>query len=719
MLKSLCSIGLVCLFVSANCQAFPQPITFTTKAVPTRQVLQELSKQAGVKLEATNEMQDEPLIVRLNKVPLKKAMDEIAAIFDADWVDHHGYWQLERSSDKRAEIRRGILEKREKAIQHSYQELQKRQDEIPALNSESADALVKGLYEDAKKRAAGGDTDDQKEMDMQSRLPWTRLTRSIVLSMDPSELAAIQTNRRVVFATSPNALQRPLRDLPSKAFTDFNAEMTLLNASFQKVVPQQDHGLLNELTQPGKGPLARIVVASQPFPHDETLHLQFHFLDAQSQDLATDSQDLGTTIEDWMGNQKDYATLRQAAQKEGFPLGPVGQEIAPRTGQHQPGEWRRLSTEAEYALLHPVEQDPLSLATSDIILTSAQKAGENAICLATDETEFYALNSGRLGKTSLAAFETIAEKQCGMTFTEADGWLIGKPTDPLDAEVGRMPRPLLQSFIQEAAKEGFISIDNAANLCEAAPIDANLMLSSEYSHFLVPEGILETLDSDPDILRLIGSLSPVQRHGAAKGSITLRVGDLSAEQKGILQRWAFDGFNPLEQGDSSFDAIQNVQNQERTDFYPKGLPDDVEILVTDVSEPVFFVRETNFGGGSYDMSLPGDALASAIADSQHPELSSMTNPSRLDKLSKGIERTVSIRLVSGSKSMDDVAREEHRPTGEMQTIDQFLTSLPSDEREKIDAAVAAILDREREHRSNRPASGPAPASEGGGVKPPA
>jgi hypothetical protein len=697
-------------------QDFSKPITYTTRAVPFRQVLAELSKQAGVKLEASLDMEEEPLILRVAHEPLKTVMDRIAEVFGADWVDHHGFWRLERSDARVAALRQALVDQRAKAIERNFEELRKADSDMAGLDGAGADEIVKAMYDAAKKRASGDTSEDDKVTALWSRLPAPRLTRAIALAMDPAELAAIPVGTRVVFSTSPNPMQRLLPSLPDEVLQRFNRERGLISASLQKQVPQQERGYVTELMGPSSAPISRIVVASIPIPQDETLHLNFHYLDADGAQISEDSLDLVHTITEYSNSQESYIKLRQQALKDGFPLSPIAMEIAPRTSGQ--ADLRPLSKEAEDILLHPTERDPLSIATSDIVLTAAETLGENAICLATDGTEYFALNAGRLGKTSLAAFEAVAASRCGMSFDEENSWLVGKPNDPLDAESGRVPRTLLEKFVQDSVARGYVSLDIAVDLCAAAPPECDFQLAEEWSRFLLPDRGLQTLGTDPNMLRLFGSLSPIQRDGAKKGKITLHMADLDAAQREVASRWFYNGFNALEQADRSPGAMQNVQLQERTEFFPNGLPNDMALEVTDSSKPVFFEQIEQFAGGEYTMSLPAEGLPEEIAQTQHPELFRIVNPSKLEKLTTGSERTLTMRLVLGGKSAADTAREEHRAPGEMMTIDQYLSSLSGEEREKLEAQIAAILDRAGKQSGNAPPVAP-PAPPGGGVKPPA
>src|SRR6476646_9151804 len=76
-----------------------KPITYTTAAVPLHRAFEDIGKSAGIKFEIDGSMGEEPVILRLQGVPVKDVMDRVAAMEGAEWKLVDRGFLLFRSSD--------------------------------------------------------------------------------------------------------------------------------------------------------------------------------------------------------------------------------------------------------------------------------------------------------------------------------------------------------------------------------------------------------------------------------------------------------------------------------------------------------------------------------------------------------------------------------------------------------------------------------------------
>lgn len=705
-------LSLVASFLLA--QDLSKPVDYMAKALPLRLVAEELSKQGAVKLKVDAEMENEPIILRLNHVPLKEAMDKIADVFGADWVNHGDYLRLERSREKIQKIRQALFNERLAEVKKSQEKIRKSLETTTELDGAAADRLVKDFVDTTRKQDDG---DGMKQAQLDERLPFSWLTRSILSSMDPAQLASVLPGRRAVFAFHPNRMQEPLPPLDPEMLARFERERSLVIDSFTKQVPQAEQGQFYNLQTMTdfRAPVADVVVASQPVATgDSALSLDITYSDSKGDYLYRDIVWLGW--EDALAKESDYVKIRQQALKDGFELSPLAKEIAPRTLDRQQGEVRPLASDAVEFLLNPTRHDPISLATSEIVLTAAEHDGVNAVCLVPDAAEFYALNAARLGKTSLAAYVASVQRRLRITFSEGGGWIVVKPDDPIEAQELRMPRELLEKFIQAAYKQGYVSLDMAADLLGEAPLRVSDDLANRYVQYLMPKGRLISLGAETEMVRFLGKLSPEQRDAARRGTLKLRMSDLGDEQRAVANDMVFNALNAMQQEDKSPARGMNDHLKERTSFFPNGLPDETTVEITDHSEPAVFARESQMGGGTYTIAYPLSALAQILAESEHPELFRVSNPPTVEKLKMGSQRLITMRLGLGPRSASDSLREEHPADGDMVSIEDFVASLPADQRQKLETEIGLLLARQRQQQP-MPAT-PAP-TQGGGVKPPA
>jgi hypothetical protein len=709
MRATAATLVLFCLS-SAQAQDFSKPITYTTKAIPLHSVLQQIGEKSGVTLKSDQSLEEEPLILRLDKVPLKDVMDKIAEVFAADWVDHHDFWQLERSEKKIAQIRADLFEKRKESIHQSLDKLKAIQAQHP-LDAKGIDDLVNGYRAIAKKEQGGETPDDQTLSLLQTIKPSTRLSAVILSQMDAAELASIPIGKRAVFSTRPNSLQKPLSEIPATAIKQYENEFHAIQAALEQV-PNQERSMLGDLLSHPDGGIDRVVVSAAAETYQDDIKFNIQYLDKMGRVAVQDFQNLGYTTNDLNDSLRKFTALRKEAQKNGLPLDAVAMEIAPYTLRLPAGQTRPLSQAAQDFLLNPTANDPLSLATSQIILKTAEQDRLNAICLATDKAEFYALNAGRVGKTNLATFQVMAEGMCKMTINREDRWLVAKPTDPQYASEARLPRPALEKFIQSAFKRGYVGIDDGADLCSCVPAESDIQLARRYVSYLMPERYLDAMWDNPDLLRVLGSLFSDQRQQAAKQKLSLHVMDLNADQREALRRFIFDPYNSPPKIVQQPDGTGFVDGHDRTDFLPSGLSNDLLFEVSDVVEQTYYAQIED-GGAMTNMTIPLNGLVQMLAESSHPELYG-AYATKIKRLSVGTRRNVTIRVRDGAKSMEDSVEERQKASDDMLTVDQFLASLPSDARQQIESGVNAEIERRRQFQSSHSAGTTPPQ----GAKPP-
>src|SRR5438105_3393779 len=74
-------------------------VTYKTVAIPARQAIADLAKISHQDLRVENELAGQPLILRLNDVPLKDAMDRIASVLHGGWFRDRTQFTLQRTDE--------------------------------------------------------------------------------------------------------------------------------------------------------------------------------------------------------------------------------------------------------------------------------------------------------------------------------------------------------------------------------------------------------------------------------------------------------------------------------------------------------------------------------------------------------------------------------------------------------------------------------------------
>src|SRR4051812_44743010 len=87
-------------------------VTYKTVAAPARQAIADLAKISHQDLRIDNELGNQPLILRLNDVSLKDAMDRIGAVLHAGWFRDRTQFTLQRTDDMTAKLQQDEVQKR-------------------------------------------------------------------------------------------------------------------------------------------------------------------------------------------------------------------------------------------------------------------------------------------------------------------------------------------------------------------------------------------------------------------------------------------------------------------------------------------------------------------------------------------------------------------------------------------------------------------------------
>jgi len=683
--------GLSLLFLASLCfgQDLSKPVDYTTAAKPTRLVLLDLSKQTGIQLRVDAPMEDEPLILRLKSVPLQEAMDKMAEVFAADWVDHHGYWQLERSDQKVAALKQRVLDERTRAFKDSIDALVKLEETNPPLDAVHANAIAQQFS--GRKVDTGGYTATLEDFLTDSQLPGMRFCVKVLGNMDPKELAAIPPNTRVVFSSSPNSMQRALPPIDPADVQNFMEQRKIVHDAFQKVkIDPTASSLFGDIdsalvtTKP-----MRLICSTRNL--GSQLLLQFTMVDDKGAQILYDNEILGVTWKERFEGRAQRNKIRQ--QKDGYPLSKEVLELAARDNM-QGNAFTPITAELQDKLLNPVEHDPLSYATSDILLNGASQSNSNLIGLPDDSVEDnarYAVSSGG-GKTSLVKFRSYLNAS-ESTLDIGDQWIVLKPLDPVTAAEETANRNSLRDYFNSCVQDGYCSIEasakfaaeNSRNMTSNWPVfGAQCLLNTQSV----------TLFIQPcDTMRLFGSLTDTQQSTVASKSLTLRLNELGEDQRSMIYDFVFNSANNyiVDTGNTKYKWGDMVN--EPTEVLPSGLPVDTQVTFTNKEQDVVFAQEEVANGRSFPVMQEESQLPYMLLSLKKPQLFKNFGGSlHPTGFRHGKERTIEVKVsMSGGRYyMADALSEEHPSNEPLMDADAFLASFPFDVRQKIEDEMAKL-----------------------------
>lgn len=553
---------------SALAQNFEQPVTFEARAATTSQVLAELSRTTGINFMVNSLTGRDVIAVRAKGVPLIDVINGIANATGSGWVEEESGWRLVRSSADEDAQRSVDLETRAEKVR---QAILRDQGEVRSEGSTFDAQKFITAYEEARNQPR-----NQRNY---PRSASQRALLAIAASLKPADLAAIW-DERVVYATSPTRMQRPLPNNATTVIQNFLRDEIavhrimesrdrnnrrvpyernvdrFLNAPVGKahvVVTRSGDNIQLELTiadmqgdravdvsytlrldpdQPntsgqlpggsGSEPLGlpdSVRAAAGSWVGPPQLMFGGDNVSLRLADLGEQLQQLSSDQGQLLRLMEQEATSRQASQllaNYEFIFEPETQE----PGQEVPAIASTLRT-ARTSMTRPTEIDPLSGHPSDLLW--AMYGDDNFVaCLPDSLVHDTAQFIGNANATRGMAWQ-MALGAWGLTRDKVNSVEVLKPADMSDARDRRVSRPALEKLVQHVIATGDLRLDTLAEYALNAPYKGD---STKSLDVRVMRQIREDLDrqmmrvhsEEGDVLRIYGSLSPQARQqNAAQG----------------------------------------------------------------------------------------------------------------------------------------------------------------------------------------------------------
>ncbi len=689
-------------------------VAYTTVAVPLTRAFGEMGKSVGVKFEIDGSMAQEPVIFRLDGVPLKEVMDRVASMEGAEWKVVDGGFILFRSSDDVARLTAADGARRAAAVRKSIDERVARAEKEGRMTPEKAEAMAQTQIVLAKQYAAGASPlENGAVRSAQARaMPIARLFAQIMASFNAPDLAGLRPGGRYVFKAKPTSVQYELPPLNPSIFREFFDDSNLLNDTVNTDFGNAA-GISNSL-KPNALHLAylpsQVQVAFEPRVGGDQVHVTMEVLDAQGQTLASATDTLAW---DWnaLVDRGRENQLQRGAISGGIKLGADTCNMA----NLELRGWNDLSSPAlspdlMARLALPTVHDPESFACSEIVLGLAAKSNINVVFLPTDGNEEFSLFGCRSGYISWDLFKLEMDREANTVVDIKDGWLTGKPISPLRTAFYRWPRPALETFTKSVLANGGASIDELANLVLTMPHGSGLEEASFYKRLLLPPQPATSGLASEEALRLWAGLSEKQKEAAANGGITLMRDQLDPEQRELASDFLYLGMGMISLEDSAIKGIPQEQlnddfvaitSAEKTETFPTGIPAGASLEIKDSTFATCFYTTTDEHGHVQRSADPLDAIAATYAQTQRPDLFPDFASLPWNNLRVGSQRKVTIKLhVDGRYIVSQEIDESEIPSGTGVPFNKVRSILSSDELKRFDEEVARHLQFFKKHKKS-------------------
>jgi hypothetical protein len=488
----------------------------------------------------------------------------------------------------------------------------------------------------------------------------------LLRGIDPAPIALMNGGERIVYATSPTAMQRPL---PANAGQVISQLVAQHNAQIAKIPEGQDMGELEKMPDFVKNMVkqrtkkienaqkALLIVSNPSFGLFSATQIELRLYDGQGKVVFNGNSMLGNSMME-MAAMMDPTKQKKAVGKS-TPITYSEDSKAMMSGLQGAsfggGGEMKLDAKLADKLRRPDLNDPLSYMATDEFFSLAKLKGK-ALVANVPDTLMGSINTlvpG--GKQTVEDFEADLQKGDTVTYSETDGWIVAKPAKPTESRANRTDRLALTALMAATVKKGLPSLDDIAAYSLTSPSPMQDGLGMLFAMVLVPGMFQQGLDgmTNWDALRFYGTLSPTQKQTALKGGAFV-FGQLSPQQQGLWRKLAFGANSRIRlAGEKSEDLPfafalammgggANDFRQEPTELLPNGIPPQAQLGFNVTTQPIASPSGNSIG---FLGVLGPDELALMKMFKEDPNMSAVSGfmPS-MEKLKVGERSVIAMTL---------------------------------------------------------------------------
>lgn len=557
-------------------------VSFTARAAPVGQVVADLAKQTNVALAVSPGIARETILVKADGVPLQTLLDKIAIAMSAEW---------QTDGDTRKLVASMVARNREA--------IEQRNAKLAALRKSLADQMKS---QPTSPGTAKGD-DDSPEVPAINRL---------LQGIDLTPIAAMGPGDRIVYATSPNQMQRRLPSntpqLVAEIVKQHNAGVARMSDGKSDEMAQLDQmpdfikKMMEQQMKPvGTPAKALLIVSNQSYGIFQTNSVNLCLYDADGNTIMTQPTSLNDNgAMARFAEEMNPDKAKKAAKSTPITYSPDSKALLEQLqGSPMSGMQMHITPELREKLMHPEVIDPLAYtATDELLSLAASKKKAMVACMGDSMMESINMMVPN-SKQSVEGFEDSLKTSANLT--ETDGWMVVKPAHPVDERQNFTDRQALATLLKATAAKGVPSLDDIATFAQSAPSPMTNQVGQFYGMFFIPGLVSQGMTgiTNWDAIRFYGSLTGSQRANLGQEG-KLAIGAMTGAQRALWSRMVFGATpnihtgEPVE-GDPFSDMMSAVMGsmmgmstsykEEPTELLPNGLTNDVYLQVRTNTEP--------------------------------------------------------------------------------------------------------------------------------------
>ncbi len=570
-MRYMCLAILAASALASSAQDSEKTFSFRENLVGTKQVLEELSKKAGVRLTAGKAVENDPLYLKVENATLQETMKRVAAACSAEWEKTSDGYRLIRSASLQDKHYRANLQAKTEAFRRAIPEFMKEHASDQKWDVQRVTQLVadeRKRREDILKQASNPSDEPNTQTyvnisDSSQANPAGIALYGVIGRLNPSDLASIPANGRWVYSSQPTRMQKPLPIDANVIISSFvRAQNLLASVAGSDAQPQSNvhfTGGLDIDARPITGNVGRVLlICSRPSSSDD-LAVQLKFFDGKGFLLGSAVKTLSannTSGQQLSGIKTSAGSLRFSAESQeylrlmassaGGGGGRGGQNFSLAFGGNDGDFIQMDSGSMEQAkpisegllgkLAHPETTDPLGYFVAEALDQGIE--GNIACCLPDSSL----LELSRRATGDKVVLSALLEGLPGVEGLQADGWTVLSAVDPYVAETQRTDRAALGAFVRSALSKGYANLNDMAALAATLPLDYEARgMESVYLGVILPEStqaLNQLLQRSRNMLALYGTLSADQKKLLAAGQ-TIAAGTFDRRQMSLANDLVF------------------------------------------------------------------------------------------------------------------------------------------------------------------------------------
>jgi len=580
---------MVAVLVSLLLHAAAPTVTYTSRGTTVGAMLTEISKQTGVQMGAVPETKDEIVIVSVHDAPLKDFQLNLSQAIGAKWRTSGGVARLVRPIELDRAQERAERQLRIAEVTAGIAKLRKRVSQQPEFDAKTAQTTAQKL-DDLYTKYKGHLSDSpglEAVVAIEPQTPSGRLAIAAVSSLSISQIADVGPTERIVYSTSPTAVQRPMPGDFSAAIQRFQEEQQLYTDALKRLpIGQSPYYGSKDISRTGPDDLASVMLITSRSPYNPSLSVSVRLV-RKDGTIANGARSL-------LNLEESTMTTPPIADGK-VPLSPTSLQFMASIAELQKGKSFLTDKDLIEKLTNPEKTDPLSYIAAEGVLALGSE--KNTIACVPDsgflEPAFTAVDQGKT--LDLNHFSNWLTVNCDVK--HEGSWLVATPKRMIETRALRVDRAIFGQFLRRSIANNGIVLEDLSNFVGRMPYRYMDSLVPMVAFLVLPDLIAAVDEKTVELLRVYGRLRPEQL-ADLQALKTVQVGSLDPASIADLNHLVFRADPAIGYTSRSRQFVESTLT-EVTCAMPNGVPPDATLSMNTNSQDAVIVDGGGNPGGNY------------------------------------------------------------------------------------------------------------------------